>query len=138
MKRILCYVAIVVCLCLIAIPPVFRAIRKPVEEEKHIPKIENLICVKDQEKIVTVYTDEEPSKIRYTFPNTLGYELNDTVFLKSSMENCNLLEKTNREGLIEYSLDLTNDDTKTMLGATFQETQASLKYYYKSKGFTCE
>ena len=138
MKRILCYVTIVVCLILIIIPPVFRVIRKPVEKPIKQPKIVNLTCTKVDEKIITVYTDNEPTKIRYTFPNTIGYELNDTAFLKPAMENCNLLEKSEQNGLIVYILDLTNDDTKAMLGATFQETKGTLKYYYESKGFTCE
>lgn len=164
MKKILCYVAIVLLLILIILPPMLRIFVK--EEAYEPPKdvVSLLNCNKDDESISMPYLNGGLVSIKYTFPalisspdiyvreddfdNNLGDILevpdtnltltpNESKTLKSVLEGITNTQSETVNNLTIYTLDMKDTNNSSLVPNEFKGSSDVMKNYYTNLGYTC-
>lgn len=165
MKKILCYLAIVVLLVFIVLPPVLRLTMKEENEEPVVPKdvIEMLQCTKNEDSLSISYLNGKTYNIRYTekivevapdIEDENKDELDDNVLdnarinpinttndddrsFKEVLEGYAHVKKTSKEGKMIYSLDLSSSEVYDRFANKFKKEINEQMAYFKSLGYTC-
>ena len=153
MKKILCYVAIVLLIILIILPPALRLFVKD-DYIEEVPKdvIELLMCTKEAESINMPYKNGLLTMIKYSFKEEVnsdivdfdGYinddsnfgDVNEVETIKSVLENISSTQKENVNGDVTYKLELT-DTNKSLVPESYRGTSDVMKTYYTNLGYTC-
>lgn len=161
MKKVLCYIAIVILLIFIILPPILRVFVDDINvDNKPKEVVELLICTLDQEKINMPYINNKLVNIKYTFPineddNILSDSLidnNGDIYgdinenskiilvgesLKNTLETIPNIKKDSNDGKMTYTLDMNDVNNSSLLPAKYQDSIGNMKTYYTSLGFSC-
>lgn len=149
MKKVLCYVAIVVLLIIIILPPVFRAFIPESIDEGDKPKQEIVLlnCTRADESINMPYLDGKLNKIKYTFntPVDINNDENQTfendnepMTIKKVLKTLSNTEKRDdTDGTTTYSLDMNEAGVIDLVPAEYRDTKENMKTYYTNLGYTC-
>ena len=157
MKRILCYVVLVLLIVLIVLPPVLRVFAK---EEAYVPPkdvVSMLSCTRDNESISMPYLNGNLVSIKYTFPVTiinpdsivdadnLGDILedndvplvNNNQTIKNVLENITNTKSETVDNLTTYLLDMKDTNNSLQVPSEFKGSSEVMKNYYNNLGYTC-
>ena len=149
MKKVLCYVAIVILLIIIILPPVFRAFISESIDENDKPKQEIVLlnCTRSDESINMPYLDGKLNKIKYTFntpvdinndENQTDENDNEPMTIKKVLETISNTEKRDdTDGTTTYSLDMNESCVIDLVPAEYSDTKENMKTYYNNLGYTC-
>lgn len=150
MKKILCYVAIVLLIILIVLPPALRIFVKD-EGTAEIPKdvIELLTCTKNDESISMPYKNGVLTMIKYSFKeqtnsdifsfngDTNNYgDVNETETIKSVLEKNPNTQKETNNGEVTYKLEM-NESNSVQIADTYKGSSEVMKNYYTNLGYSC-
>ena len=162
MKKLLCYVAIVILLVIIILPPVFRAFVPENFDESELPPKQEIVllnCKRSDETINLPYLDGKLNKIKYTFNTpilvddenepidddnnsneneTNDNEINEPMTLKKVLENIpNTVIRNDTDGTTTYSLDMNEIGVVDLVPAEYRDTSSNMKSYYTNLGYSC-
>ena len=137
MKKFLCYVALIVLIVLIILPPALRIFVK--DDSVDTPKdvVELLNCKRGDEEINMPYKNGMLTSIKYRFMDTGEGATNEVGTLKSVLAN---ITSTNIEFVdneISYRLDLTVQNNALQVPSEFKGTSEVMSDYYTNLGYSC-
>lgn len=159
MKKILCYVAIILLIVLIILPPALRILVKG-DNDEEVTKdvVELLACTKNDESINMPYKNGNLTMIKYSFkeeinPDTFDFnshnnddentdiqdeygDVNGIETIKSILEKNSNTHKENINGEISYKLEI-NDTNRLQVPETFKGTIDVMRNYYTNEGYSC-
>jgi len=152
LKKVLCYVAIVILLIFIILPPSLRIFAKDDFEEKPKDVVTLLTCTKNVETVNMPYLNGNLVSIKYTFqlennqtnendfPNdNLDNITNDNINseLKNMLESISTTQITTENDLTTYALDMKNINNSNLVPSKFKDNSTNMKIYYNNLGYTC-
>jgi len=138
MKKFLCYVALIVLIVLIILPPALRIFVKE-DESDNVPRdvVELLNCTRGDEEINMPYKNGMLTSIKYRFMDPGEGATNEVGTLKSVLAN---ITSTNIEIIdneISYRLDLTVQNNTLQVPSEFKGTSEVMSNYYTNLGYSC-
>ena len=135
MKKILCYVALVVLIILIILPPALRIFVK--DDNVDTPKdvVELLTCTRGEEEINMPYKNGGLTSIKYTFVENTAVNENGT--LKSVLVGIGNTQIENNNGEVTYRLDMTLQNNAIQVPDVYKRTSEVMKNYYTNLGYYC-
>lgn len=138
MRKILCYVALVVLIILIILPPALRIfVKDDGSDDKPKDVVELLMCKKGEEEINMPYKNGGLTSIKYRFMDTGDGTTNETGTLKSVLVGIGNTQIENNNGEVTYRLDLTLQNNAIQVPDEFKRTSEVMKNYYTNLGYSC-
>lgn len=138
MKKILCYVALVVLIVLIILPPALRIfVKDDGSDDKPRDVMELLNCKRGEEEINMPYKNGGLTSIKYRFMDTGDGSTNETGTLKSVLVGIGNTQIENSNGEVTYRLDLTLQNNAIQVPDEFKRTSEVMKDYYTNLGYSC-
>ena len=149
MKKVLCYLAIVVLILLISVPPLIRVLYPKVEEKPIvIEKYSMLTCTKDSYTINESYKNDKALSIKFTRllddqnlevsndNNALEFVLDNEL---KKIVNANIVDEQAEIKMISYLLEYRNvtEESLTNLSNYRLPLQDQVNHY-QAHGYTCE
>jgi len=141
MKKFLCYVALVVLIVLIILPPALRIFVKDDNGDDN-PRdvVVLLMCTRGEESINMPYKNGGLMSIKYSFMDTgvnSEFDINNTETLKDVLVRIGNTQIETLAGKVTYRLDLTVQNNALQVPEKYKRTSEVMKNYYANLGYTC-
>lgn len=138
MKKILCYVALVVLIVLIILPPALRIfVKDDGSDDKPRDVVELLTCTRGEEEINMPYKNGGLTSIKYRFMDTGDGTINETGTLRSVLAGIGNTQIESNNGEVTYRLDLTLQNNAIQVPDEYKRTSEVMKNYYTNLGYSC-
>lgn len=138
MKKMLCYVALIVLIVLIILPPALRIfVKEEVLDDVPRDVVELLNCTRDDEEINMPYKNGMLTSIKYRFMDPGEGATNEVGTLKSVLANITSTNIEFVENKISYSLDLTVQNNALQVPSEFKGNSEVMSNYYTNLGYSC-
>lgn len=150
MKKFFCYIALVLLVGVIAVPPLLRVFYKEDDDKvKVVDKYELLTCTKDSYSIASSYKNQEPLNIKFKYlvddPNLIEdnsqYALEYKLYsVLPNLETAQKEETTNNDNAKMISYYINYDEVNQSALTELSEYRLNLqeqKNYYLVRGYTC-
>ena len=149
MKKVLCYLAIVVLILLISVPPLIRVLYPKVEEKPIvIEKYSMLTCTKDSYTINESYKNDKALSIKFTRllddqnlevsndNNALEFVLDNEL---KKIVNANIVDEQAEIKMISYLLQYNNVTEESLVNLSdYRLPLENQLTHYQAHGYTCE
>lgn len=137
MKKVLCYLALVVLVILIILPPALRIfVKDDGSDAKPKDVVELLSCKKSNESISMPYKNGALTSIKYTVvdngDNNVTYGT-----LRNILMNIGNTHTETIDGKITYRLDMTVQNNALRVPDVYKGTSEIMKDYYTRLGYSC-
>ncbi len=149
--NVLVYVAMILLVCVIILPPIFRATLKEDTQGPVIPtkKATALICTKQYPlgndmytvRVTTNYIDETFQKVTFFYPNFSTGTQVDAVLseIQTLRSNPAIQDATSTDGVQLYlTKDTIQNDTTNTLKTTYAQDLEVENAAYVQAGYTCQ
>lgn len=136
-KKILCYVALVVLVILIILPPALRLFVKDDVSDTTKDVVVLLTCNKGDEEINMSYKNGTLMNIKYSFMyDNTNFKDNDSA-IKKVLEGIANTQMNTVDGKVTYRLDTTINNNMLQLPSDYKQSSNEMNNFYVLAGYEC-